>query len=174
MAAAAATATALLGGSVSLSAAAFVVAATSAGVAWSVYAGAFPWVPDFSALTPAAYGTAPRLDVNVGAAAKDCGLFFTGYLTVPADGDYTFTLTTDTAALLRLHDATVIDADFGHQRGTEKAAKIRLQAGSHPFRLAYVHSGNVAPLLRLEWSGPGFARQPIADAAFAHLGTSKK
>jgi hypothetical protein len=86
-------------------------------------------------------------------------------LNVPADGDYTFHLAADTGAVLRLHEATLIDADHGYTGGTEKMATIRLQAGLHPFQLSSIHGHSSARLLRLEWSGPTFARQPVAGAA---------
>ena len=53
-------------------------------------------------------------------------------LVAPADGDYTFYLSTDTGALLRIHDATVIDADYGYVGGKEVSGMIKLKAGLHP------------------------------------------
>ena len=143
-------------------------AATVAGIEWHTYAGPFPWVPDYEALTPTASGTASRLDPAGVVSAGAPGLCFTGNLLVPADGEYTFYLTADTGAVLRLHGATVIDADFGYAPGTEKTAVIRLQAGRHPFRLSAIHAEGRAPALRLAWSGPGLTRQPVADDALVH------
>ncbi len=140
--------------------------ATTAGLAWRAYAGDFPWVPNFAALTPVASGRAPRPEASGAEMAGATAVQFTGWLKVPANGDYTFHLVSDAPSLLRLHAATVIDADFGYVAGTEKSAMIRLQAGRHPFRLATLCARPGAPALRLEWSGPGFARRPIADAAF--------
>ncbi|HQY06726.1 MAG TPA: PA14 domain-containing protein, partial [Lacunisphaera sp.] len=143
-------------------------AATVAGVEWRAYAGPFPWVPDYETLTPIASGTALRLDPAGVMSAGAPGLCFTGNLLVPADGEYTFYLTADTGAVLRLHGATVIDADFGYAPGTEKTAVIRLQAGLHPFRLSAIHAEGRVPALRLAWSGPGLTHQPVADGALVH------
>ena len=142
---------------------------TVTGVDWRAYAGPFPWVPDFAALTPVATGTMSRPDPAGVPPSAAAGLLFTGRLIIPADGEYTFYLTTDTGAILRLHAATLIDADFGYAHGTEKSASIRLRAGPHPFRLSLLQAGVHAPALLLEWSGPGFARQPIPAGAFVRI-----
>jgi hypothetical protein len=142
---------------------------TATGVDWRAYAGPFPWVPDFAALTPVATGTMSRPDPAGVPPSAAAGLLFTGRLIIPADGEYTFYLTTYTGAILRLHAATLIDADFGYAHGTEKSASIRLRSGPHPFRLSLLQEGVHAPALLLEWSGPGFARQPIPARAFVRV-----
>ncbi len=132
-----------------------------AGLAWQAYSGDFPWVPDFATLAPVASGRSPRPDPAAPEIAGAAGVLFTGCLQVPAEGEYTFYLTTATGAELRLHEATVIDADFGYADGTERRATIRLAAGLHPVRLSCLRGK-----LTLEWSGPGFPRQPIPDSAW--------
>jgi len=143
-------------------------AAAGRGVRWQRFAGAFPWVPDFSALTPAASGTASALLLAAaGPLGQEGGVLFSGSITAPADGEYTFHLRADTGALLRLHAATLIDADYGYPGGAERSATVPLARGAHPFRLYYRHAGGAAPQLTLEWSGPGIARQPVPPSAFA-------
>ncbi len=144
-------------------------AALAPGVVWRAYAGPFPWTPDFAALTPVAHGAAPRPDPARTGRSAASGLSFAGNLIVPADGEYTFHLTTNTGAALRLHEALLIDADYGYIAGTERSTTIRLQAGLHPFRLAYIRAETNSPVLQLEWSGPGLARQPVPDEAFSRL-----
>ncbi|MBC7367425.1 MAG: sulfatase-like hydrolase/transferase [Undibacterium sp.] len=141
---------------------------TRPGVVWRYYEGAFPWVPAFASLLPAAEGTQPALDLTPLRRAVDCGLQFTGYLDVPADGIYTFTLRTDTGAVLRLHEATVIDADYGYASGREQTATIRLRSGLHLFSLSYRRGGSGTPALAWRWSGPGLAAQPIPASALRH------
>lgn len=138
--------------------------ATAPGVVWQEFAGTFPWVPDFRTLTPVAGGIARLPDPALGQKTASSGLLFTGELRVPDDGEYTFYLTTDTGAVFRLHEATVIDADFGYARGVERSAAIRLEAGLHPFRLSSIHQ-QTGRVLLLEWSGPDLPRQPVPDGA---------
>jgi hypothetical protein len=141
--------------------------ATSAGLDWQAFEGTFPWVPDFTAIAPAAEGVCPGLDCAVLARGGRSGLLFTGYLDVPADGTYTLYLVTDGRAFLRVHEASVIDADFGYHGG-ERSANINLKAGYHPIRLAYVRGRSGAPSLTLEWSGAELAKGPVPASAFRH------
>jgi hypothetical protein len=104
--------------------------------------------------------------LNVRPRDNDFGLKFAGYIKVPSDGDYTFYLSADTGALLRLHEATVIDADFGYAGGTERSGAIKLKAGYHPLLLSYARRAKGTPSLNLEWSGPGFTKQPVPASAF--------
>jgi arylsulfatase A-like enzyme len=140
--------------------------AVVAGVEWRAFEGDFPWVPQFETLTPVASGTASQPDLKNLPTKKNGGLFFTGYLKIPKEGDYTFYLTVDSGALLRLHEATVIDADFGYTGDKEMSGSIRLEAGLHPFRLYYARKpGVTAPSqLNFEWSGPGIDRQSVPAA----------
>ena len=140
-----------------------------AGLEWRAFAGPFPWVPDFASITPSATGTSARPDPESTKMRDARGFLFAGLLVVPADGEYTFHLTADTGAVLRLHEATLIDADFGHAGGTEKSARISLQAGAHPFLLSSFRADGDNSALKLEWSGPNLTRQLIDDGAFAHI-----
>jgi hypothetical protein len=70
--------------------------------------------------------------------------------------------------LLRVHDATVIDADYGYFGGSKITGSIKLKAGLHPFRLYYMRIQNKKgnPILNLEWSGPGFETQLIPSSNY--------
>jgi arylsulfatase A-like enzyme len=140
--------------------------AVVSGVEWKTYEGTFPWVPEFEILKSAAAGTASQPDLGKMISHHDGGVFFNGYLKIPQDGDYTFYLTADTGALLRVHDATVIDADYGYSGGKEVSGSMRLQAGLHPFRLYYAHRNSVTPSLTFSWSGPGLPQGTIPNNAF--------
>ncbi len=147
--------------------------AVAPGVEWKAYEGEYPWVPDLETLKPVARGTATRPDLARRARDKDIGMLFTGYLNIPRDGDYAFQLEADTGALLRIHEATVIDADFGYPGGKEVSGGVRLQAGLHPFRLYYARRHKGAPSLKISWSGPGIAQEPIPASAFRHATDSR-
>lgn len=139
----------------------------SQGVEWKAYEGVFPWVPKVAGLEPVEAGRVDRPDLSVyDERAK--AIRFSEYIRVPDDGPYTFSLSTDTGALLRLHDITVIDADYGYKSGTERQATINLEAGLHPFRLYYINKKQHKPLLDLQWSGPGISKQPVPAQAFFH------
>ena len=137
-----------------------------AGVEWRAYSGTFPWVPEFETLVPVAQGVDPQPELASHIQGGTNGMFFTGYLKVPQDGDYTFYLTADTGTLLRIHDATVIDADYAYTGGAERSGSIRLQAGLHPFRLYYAHRSPAASELRFSWSRPDGNKAAVPASAF--------
>lgn len=138
------------------------------GVQWTAYEGKFPWVPQFSTLHGVKSGVAKTPTIAVRTRDDNFGLLFTGFINAPVDGDYTFYLTAETGALLRIHKATVIDADFNYLGGTERHATVRLKAGMHSFELSYVQRLVTAPQLKFEWSGPGIEKQSIPESAFRH------
>jgi hypothetical protein len=137
------------------------------GLDWRAYAGSFPWVPQFEGMTASGEGRAEALKLDVAKGAA--GLRFDGYIEVPADGKYTFYLSSDGGAEMRLHEATVIDADFGYAGGREVLAEIVLKAGRHPFHLAYARRAGAAgaAALQLSWSGPGFEKRVVPAAAYS-------
>jgi len=139
-------------------------ALTNGFLRYAAYEGDWPWVPDFATLTATATGLVAGLDLGVRPRAEFFGLQFQGQIEAPFDGEYTFYLTSSDGAHLWLHDAQVIDDDFNHN-GAEVSAAVRLKAGRHPFRLFYRHRAG-APLLALQYSGPGLAKQPVPVSAF--------
>src|SRR5204862_144287 len=81
------------------------------GVQWSAYTEAFPWVPELTTLSAVSSGATNHPTVSVRPRDNDVGLLFTGYINVPTDGGYTFYMSADTSAFLRIHDAILIDED---------------------------------------------------------------
>ncbi|MEI8273047.1 MAG: sulfatase-like hydrolase/transferase [Paludibacter sp.] len=135
------------------------------GVKWSAFYGDFLWVPDVSAMTPTKSGITEKPTIDADSDKNHKVLYFTGYINIPADGEYTFTLNVGSKALLRIHDCLVIDEDFGYQAGNKRSGTIMLKAGMHPFRL-YNNQNSNKTMLNFEWSGPGFTNQVVASNVF--------
>ncbi|MEX1048446.1 MAG: sulfatase-like hydrolase/transferase [Akkermansiaceae bacterium] len=137
------------------------------GLDYRAYEMATPWTPDWSTQASVATGTIATPDPAVRTRADDVGLHFSGYLQVPSSGTYTFYLTTDTGAFVRIHDAQLLDADFGYTGGTEKSSgTIPLKAGYHPIRIDYRHATAGSHSISLQWQGPGIAKQAIPASAW--------
>lgn len=162
-----------------------VTGAASPGLKWSVYEGEFPWVPDFRQLKkqPAAHGVVPSPSVKMNGPRKR-GVELTGYVKIPADGEYAFYLSTDankgSKAFVRLHGMELIDADKTYEPGTEISSDlgdrknpVYLKAGLHPIRISYVGNAGPASRLVLKWEGPGLPKQEIPASAFSHYGAAK-
>ncbi|MEP2777200.1 MAG: sulfatase-like hydrolase/transferase [Luteolibacter sp.] len=137
---------------------------TAPGLDYRGFEGSYPWVPDFTPLTSAVNGSSNGIDLGVRSRDSEIGLEYKGYLNVPTAGTYTLYLSTDSRAFLRLHDANIIDADYGYTGGTEVSATVNLSAGKHPLRLGYIRGTGGTPQLTLKWSGPGIAKEEIPTA----------
>lgn len=133
------------------------------GVTWQTYAAKSPWLARLDDLTPESSGDAPTFQECPEMEAPQSQLI-TGLIEIPADGKYTFTLPAGVNAVLRLHDATMIDAGFA-PAADDVSGSAMLAAGKHPFRL-YWRGSAVRPNLTM--SGPELESQPIAARLLFH------
>jgi hypothetical protein len=103
-----------------------------------LFEGRWPWVPQFGAQTAASSKETPGFALPETVSGKDFGAEFSGFIQIPEDGAYTFAVQSDSGAVLRIHDALVVDDDFQHGDAA-KTGTILLKAGWHPVRLHYRH-----------------------------------
>ena len=153
---------------------------------FQAYSGHWLWLPDFRTLTPEKSGTLPgfvlpgkQSDVtgvkenNREQAGPQLGIAYEGFINVPADGAYTFTITSDTGAIFWVHDSLVIDDDFTHD-DTPRSGTVRLRAGWHPIRLLYRHEpAEYAPRLKVGIQGPGIEQESIRAELLGCSGNEK-
>src|SRR5699024_7500909 len=127
------------------------------GLSYRVFEVSTPWTPDVNTLKPnteSASGTVPEFDISVRTRKKNIVIAYEGFIEVPKTGSYAFRLQADRGAVLRLHEATIIDADRGYDSDTMISADVRLEKGYHPVQLTYDKGNrNVDLGLQLEWSG---------------------
>lgn len=118
-------------------------------------------------LQPAASGIVPQvtLDVPNRPRTDHYALRLTGSLAVPADGAYTFYLSSDDGSRLYVNNQLLINHDGPHGMG-DKAAKLELKAGRVPIVVTYYNAtGGFG--LDLQWTGPGVGRQSIPADRFS-------
>ncbi|MEJ7672659.1 MAG: sulfatase/phosphatase domain-containing protein [Chitinophagaceae bacterium] len=136
------------------------------GVKWKAFNGTFPWVPNTATLKSTAGGIAKIPSAKVYNSNKNGVLIFEGYIKVAEEGEYSFYLTAGHSAYLRIHDASVIDADFGYATGRERSGKLKLKAGLHPFTLYNTVKTEGSSKLIFKWKGNGIAKQEIQPNFF--------
>jgi hexosaminidase len=91
--------------------------------------------------------------------AEQYALRFDGYLTVPSDGLYEFSLSSDDGSTLEIGGSLVVDNDGFH--GTEeRTGMIALRAGAHPMIVRFFQGGGGAELI-LKVRRPGEAWQAV-------------
>ncbi|MBU6398685.1 MAG: cytochrome c1 [Verrucomicrobia bacterium] len=124
--------------------------------------------PDFDQLTPKFTGEVETFTLAPRKRDEHIGFRFTGTLTVPSDGRYTFFTESDDGSRLYLADKLVVQND-GHHASTEKRGTLELKAGDYPIVVTYFNQDGPYDL-RVFWRGPGIQKQEIPASALSHLG----
>jgi alpha-L-fucosidase len=136
------------------------------GLAFSAFEGAWEVLPDFAGLSPVVSGTAPNFTIDRRKRDTDFGFVFDGWIRVPADGLYSFFVSSDDGVRLAVNGAEVV-LDDGVHGMREKPGQIALRAGWARVNLRYFqHLGGLG--LDVRWAGPGFAKSAVSDAALFH------
>ena len=96
--------------------------------------------------------------------APDYAARYTGWLTVPVAGTYTFFLGADEGARLRIDGVVMATIPGGQNQYQEVPATVDLQAGLVPVEVIFYESVGSAEL-QLSWAPPDMERQVIAPAS---------
>ncbi|WP_449434987.1 PA14 domain-containing protein [Pedobacter steynii] len=73
-----------------------------------------------------------------------------GFIKVPNDGEYSFSLQASGKAYMRIHEAELIDADFGYQSVSQETERVYLKAGYHPVKIYYLREAGKERILSLK------------------------
>ncbi|MEO6136238.1 MAG: PA14 domain-containing protein, partial [Ginsengibacter sp.] len=141
------------------------------GLQWNFYKGDFPYVPSEYGLTKSGNGISKVAD---GKTKKENGLIvYNGFIKISNDGEYSFSLQANGKVFLRLHDANVLDADFGYKPGDELFKTVKLKEGFHPITIYYLQNGNSDSGLTLKWKSSEAGWKTISAEYFYHYSDKK-
>jgi parallel beta-helix repeat protein len=130
----------------------------------------FSTVPDFSKLTPVKTGTVTHYDnIYVANRSEEFAINFSGYIDVPADGQYTFYTSSDDGSKLYIDNQLVVNNDGEHSL-QERSGTIGLKAGKHAISVGYFQ-GKVIASLSVSYSGPGISKQAIPSTVCYRIST---
>lgn len=104
------------------------------GLNWRFFKGDFPWVVSEKGKLAQKKGTVEGLK-SVSVNMPEGMVLYEAYFKAPREGNYTFSLQTKGKAYVRLHEAELLDADFGYSSGKETFTTVRLKAGYHPVKI---------------------------------------
>ncbi|MGD0155634.1 MAG: PA14 domain-containing protein [Terracidiphilus sp.] len=147
---------------------------TAPGLVWKVYSGSWTELPDFSTLAPALTSASPDLSASTQGIAQYATVW-DGFISIPADGGYTFHLIDRDGARLVIDGMEVAKTGppFGLVCGSPGNA-LRYDRGSLGLR-AGLHTVHVEALNtatdgspRLMWEGPGVPLADVPPAAFTY------
>ena len=121
-------------------------------------------LPDFDSLKAETVAKLdpPFFDISPATREFSFGFVYTGFLKVPADGEYAFQLDSDDGSRLTVDGNALILHDGIHGTGQPKNAKITLKKGRVPIRLDYFQGPTGAKELLVHWSGPGFTSRALS------------
>lgn len=129
-------------------------------------------MPDFQALSPCSTTWINRIDfpASLGVFANSgrtdtVAAIFSGFLTVPESGVYTFYVKADDQSVLYIGDIKVVDSGSASSMQAV-SGQIGLESGAHAIRVAYFEGVALAGL-GVEFEGPVTPRQVIPDNAFS-------
>jgi parallel beta-helix repeat protein len=122
------------------------------GSGWSV-------LPAFSSLPVSKTGTSSGFDISSASSSTTFAYNFTGYVNVPADGQYVFYTTSDDGSKLYIDNVLVVNND-GLHGAREAAGIIGLQKGKHAISVGYFQQGG-GSILSVSYNGPGVSKQVI-------------
>jgi alpha-L-fucosidase len=136
------------------------------GLHYACFQGSWEHLPDFALLSPETEGTAENFDLSPATRKEYFGILFRGYILVPEDGLYHFSVVSDDGSRLYIGDELVVDND-GLHGPVEITGQIILEKGTHPIRVNFFQgSGGID--LAVAYQGPGIEKQLIPAAILSH------
>ena len=147
-------------------------AGTAAGLDYGYYEGFWNTLPNFGGLNPVRTGAAAAPDLSQRQREYGYAVRYSGYVTVPADGQYTFYTGSDDGSRLYIGSELVVDNDGLHAY-EEQSGQIGLQAGTHAVTITFLQGGG-DQTMDLRYAGPGLNKQPIPASAWRRGGNSGK
>jgi alpha-L-fucosidase len=138
---------------------------TPGGLTATVYRGEWTRLPDFDALEPQSRSTATRIR-PANWVDERIGYRFDGYVRIPRDDVYTFSLASDDGARLTIDGQTLIDLDGLHAT-EEKRAPAALAAGWHRLRVEWFNRTGDATLA-VKMAPAGEDLKPIPPEMMGH------
>jgi hypothetical protein len=122
---------------------------TYPGLSWKFFKGNFPYVVSETGLTEVSNGISKHLGEEVPKARPGMTLY-EGFIKVQSDGEYSFSLQASGKAYMRIHEAELIDADFGYQSVSQETERVYLKAGYHPVKIYYLREAGKERILSLK------------------------
>jgi len=123
-------------------------------------------LPDFDALTPVRSGTVSDFGIEVAEGSEYFAIRFTGFISIPRDGVYTFSKRSNGGCQLYIGSTLALDNDglYPHSDGWGRSGAIALKAGRHAIRLDGFER-DFPRRLELHYSGPGIEKQRVPKSA---------
>lgn len=130
---------------------------------FALYLGDWKKLPDFATLKPHREGEVPDklIQIKLDDYKHEFGIVYTGKLTAPKDGEYTFSIAGDDGVRLLIDGKKVAELDGIHPSTEIKEGKTKLKAGEHELRLEYFQGAGEAEVYAA-WRSEDFTNTPLS------------
>jgi alpha-N-arabinofuranosidase len=129
------------------------------GINYKYYEGSWNTMPAFENLTPKQNGVMENFSFPKTPIEEYYGIQYDGYISIPADGLYTFYVNSDDGAFILIDGELVADNDGRHAAQEASGSKV-LKAGYHEIKVPFFQaSGGKVLIVSIE--GPGLSKQII-------------
>ena len=128
------------------------------GVRYEYFEGSWEFLPDMKSMTPVRTGVTYDIGLSdLSSRTRNYGLVFKGMVSLPADGEYTFSLSSDDGSRLFIDGKEFINND-GLHGSVEVSHKANFSRGKHLIEVHYFQQWGGQDL-SLSLEGPGMAKQ---------------
>ena len=107
------------------------------GCRYSFCEGTFAWSEDVEKSPVKKSGVMQEPTLDLAPVEDHFGYIFTGFIDIPEDGIWSFSLTSDDGAILEIDGTLVVDNDGSHSAITT-FGRIPLLKGMHPYKIVYL------------------------------------
>ena len=107
------------------------------GCRYTYHLGQFSWSGDVKKSPVLGSGVMTEPTIDSSPHEDHFGYIFTGYVDIPEDGIWSFSITSDDGAILEIDGTLVVDNDGSHSAITT-FGRIPLLKGMHPYRIIYL------------------------------------
>jgi parallel beta-helix repeat protein len=136
--------------------------AHASGLNYNYYEGLWNTLPNFSSLTPVKKGVAANVTLDPRVKDMQYAFQWTGFINIPAAGNYTFETNSDDGSRLMIGSTVVVNND-GEHASQFITGTIALKAGAYPITVTYFQSYG-GQTMEMYWSSNvGLSRQKVAD-----------
>lgn len=145
------------------------VSGTVPGLNYKYYEASYSALPAFAPLTPVQQGAVNLPDLTVRKKHASYACQFLGYVNVPADGVWLFSIRSCDGSRLLVDGAVVVSNDGTHSGGVDLTGSVGLKAGKHSVEVQYFKSSAAKDndQLRVSWEGPGVAKTPMTEGLWS-------
>ena len=136
------------------------------GLAYEYYEDTLSTVDNIEKLTSNAKGVTATFNIENRTRDKNFAFIFIGFIEIPEDGQYTFSLASNDGSVLFIDGYEIINNDGPHGM-IEKSNTVALRKGKHKIQLKYFQMQGSSGL-KLSWDSNEFEKEEIPENVLFH------